>query len=83
LLPGQHQGGILPGNPFNGGANAVAFSPDGHLPATARHDGYLRLRNPVTAQDPAVPAEMLNGAAPCALPRTISAMASASDAFKR
>ncbi len=50
LLMDQQQGGILPGNPSNGGVNTVAFSPDSHLLAAAYGDGYVRLWNPVTGQ---------------------------------
>ena len=50
LLMEQQQGGILPGNPANGGVNTVAFSPDSHLLAAAYNDGYVRLWNPVTGQ---------------------------------
>ena len=50
LLMEQQQGGILPGNPANSGASAVAFSPDGKLLATAYGDGYVRLWNPATGQ---------------------------------
>ena len=50
LLMEQQQGGILPGNPSNGGVNTVAFSPDRHLLAAAYGDGYVRLWNPVTGQ---------------------------------
>ena len=50
LLMEQQQGGILPGNPANGGVNTVAFSPDSHLLAAAYSDGYVRLWNPVTGQ---------------------------------
>ena len=50
LLMEQQQGGILPGNPSNGGVNTVAFSPDSHLLAAAYGDGYVRLWNPVTGQ---------------------------------
>ena len=46
----QQQGGILPGNPANGGALAVAFSPDGKLLATGYGNGYVRLWNPATGQ---------------------------------
>ena len=50
FLMDQQQGGILPGNPANGGALAVAFSPDGKLLATGYGNGYLRLWNPATGQ---------------------------------
>src|SRR5271165_853046 len=50
LLMEQQQGGILPGNPSNGGVNTVAFSPDRHLLAAAYGDGYVRLWNPATGQ---------------------------------
>src|SRR5271165_1824611 len=50
LLMEQQQGGILPGDPSNGGVNTVAFSPDSHLLAAAYGDGYVRLWNPVTGQ---------------------------------
>ena len=46
----QQQGGILPGDPSNGGVSTVAFSPDGNLLAAAYGDGYVRLWNPVTGQ---------------------------------
>ena len=50
LLMEQQQDGILPGNPSNGGVNAVAFRPDNRLLAAAYSDGYVRLWNPVTGQ---------------------------------
>ena len=50
LLTEQQQGGILPGNPANGGVLAVAFSPDGKLLATGYGNGYVRLWDPVTGQ---------------------------------
>jgi WD40 repeat protein/transcriptional regulator with XRE-family HTH domain len=50
LLMDQQQGGILPGNPANGGVGAVAFSPDGKLLATGYGNGYLRLWDPATGQ---------------------------------
>ncbi|HXZ72620.1 MAG TPA: WD40 repeat domain-containing protein, partial [Streptosporangiaceae bacterium] len=50
FLMDQQQGGILPGNPANGGALAVAFSPDGKLLATGYGNGYVRLWNPATRQ---------------------------------
>ena len=50
LLMEQQQGGILPGDPANSGALAVAFSPDGKLLAAAYGDGYVRLWNPATGQ---------------------------------
>ena len=50
LLMEQQQGGILPGNPANGGALAVAFSPDGKLLATGYGNGYVRLWDPATGQ---------------------------------
>ncbi len=50
LLMEQQQGGVLPGDPFNGGVSTVAFSPDGHLLAAAYGDGYVRLWDPVTGQ---------------------------------
>ena len=50
LLMEQQQGGILPGNPANFGANGVAFSPDGKLLAAGYGDGYVRLWNPATGQ---------------------------------
>ena len=50
LLMEQQQGGVLPGDPSNGGVNTVAVSPDGHLLAAAYGDGYVRLWNPVTGQ---------------------------------
>ena len=50
LLMEQQQGGVLPGDPFNGGVSTAAFSPDGHLLAAAYGDGYVRLWDPVTGQ---------------------------------
>src|SRR6202042_548802 len=64
LLMEQQQGGILPGNPANGGVNTVAFSPDSHLLAAAYSDGYVRVWNPGTGQaaGSALPADTgLNG----------------------
>ena len=55
LLMEQQQGGILPGNPANGGVNAVAFSPDSQLLAAAYSDGYVRLWNPATGQAAGAP----------------------------
>jgi WD domain, G-beta repeat len=55
LLIEQQQEGILPGNPANLGVNAVAFSPDGKLLATAGDDGTVRLWNPSTGQPVGAP----------------------------
>jgi WD40 repeat protein/transcriptional regulator with XRE-family HTH domain len=61
LLMEQQQDGILPGDPANGGASTVAFSPDGHLLAAAYNDGYVRLWNPVTGQAVASPVPVDTG----------------------
>ena len=65
LLIEQQQGGILPGDPANGGVQQVAFSPDGKLLAAAYGDGYVRLWNPVTGQavGAPLPADTGSGAA--------------------
>jgi WD40 repeat protein len=54
LLIEQQQGGVLPGDPANGGVLDVAFSPDGTL-AAAYGDGYVRLWNPATQQPVGAP----------------------------
>jgi len=68
FLMDQQQGGILPGNPANDGAGAVAFSPDGKLLATGYGNGYVRLWDPATEQAigaplPAAPGSGVNGVA--------------------
>jgi WD40 repeat protein len=53
LLAEQQQNGILPADPSY--VNAVAFSPDGKLLASADSDGTVRLWNPVTGQPVGAP----------------------------
>jgi WD40 repeat protein/transcriptional regulator with XRE-family HTH domain len=51
----QQQEGILPGDPSNGGVQAVAFSPDRELLAAALGNGYVQLWNAVTGQPVGAP----------------------------
>ena len=60
LLGDQQQDGMLPADPA--AVNAVAFSPDGKLLASADGDGTVRLWNPVTGQPVGRPLRVGSGA---------------------